>query len=96
LTTDYDIYIPSADIEDSGDHHGLLLEYETLKSYMITQNVSLGAICQRNCIAGVQKIDIFKAWVSKKIQRISIAHPEVLEPIENDNVFLKNILKSGI
>jgi len=92
----YDINIPSADIEDSGDPRGLLLEYETLKSYMISQNMSLGAICARNSIAGVQRIDIFKAWVSKKLQRISIAHPEVLNPIENDKVFLENVLKSGI
>ena len=63
----YDINIPD-DTEDSGDHHGLLLEYERLKSYMISQNMSLGAICVRNGIIGVQKIDIFKAWVSKKIQ----------------------------
>jgi len=91
---DYDINIP--EIEDSGDPRGILLKYETLKSYMISQNVSLGAICVRNGIAGVHKIDIFKSWVNKKIHRIAIAHPEVLEPIDNDTVFLENILKSGI
>lgn len=95
---DLDVYdcieeLPGAKSQTDDFDLSILLKYETLKAYMNKQNVGLGHICSRNDINESEKVRIYKAFVTKKLNRIAIAHPVVEQEILNDKEFLEYVLK---
>jgi uncharacterized coiled-coil protein SlyX len=64
----------------------IILKYQTLKNYMIFNNVSLSQICKRMNIEIPRMLRIF---FTLKYIRNDIAHPNINNPITSDKDFIK-------
>lgn len=87
-----DDYSDSDDISDDeeiSDNHptaNTLIKYEKIKQYMISKQISLTKLCRIN---NRNTISFRKRFLKLQLDRLNIAHPEIDNPIINDDEFFE-------
>jgi hypothetical protein len=79
------------DITEIPEQKDSLYVYQQLKDYMVSKNISLGALCKNESLTSEECESVIDQWIDLKYKRLKIAHPRTI-PIASHTEFLK-ILK---
>lgn len=71
----------------------ILSKYQKIKNYLTQQRISISTLCRRHKIPIYQKRLIFERFISLKLRRNYVAHPDVSSPIQSDNELLDFLIK---
>ena len=71
----------------------IIKTYQSIKDYLIEANQSLSKLYYNNNMFGTDKNDLYSAFLVKKMKRLDICHPCLLDPLQTDEDVINAILK---